>query len=55
VKTRRPRLSSQEWGGFTAKKDKKGKEGQKNSEVFLPLFALLVFFCRKTALPVRPS
>jgi hypothetical protein len=30
---------------FRAKKDKKGKKGQENSPVFLPLFALLVLFC----------
>jgi hypothetical protein len=37
-------------GGFRAKTDKKGKKGQKkNAEVFLPLLALLVRFCPKTA------
>jgi hypothetical protein len=36
-----------------AKKDKKGKKGQKHLHVFLPLLALLVLFCFSKGSPSR--
>jgi hypothetical protein len=41
--------------GLNGKKRQEGQEGAKTIKVFLPLLALLVFSCRKTASLMRFS